>query len=116
MKRSRREPPNDLADRAAPNVVIRSCLCLLLTLHCFLSGASFCLAPQRTTTAAEAGCPGSYADTEVAGSREVRPSAADSLAGSRPNIVLIIADDVSATDIGCYGNSEVRTPNLDRLA
>jgi len=39
-----------------------------------------------------------------------------SLAGSRPNIVLIIADDISATDIGCYGNSDVRTPNLDRLA
>jgi arylsulfatase len=39
-----------------------------------------------------------------------------SLAGSRPNMVLIIADDVSATDIGCYGNADVRTPNLDRLA
>lgn len=38
-----------------------------------------------------------------------------SLAGSRPNIVLIIADDISAMDIGCYGNSDVRTPNLDRL-
>jgi len=35
---------------------------------------------------------------------------------SRPNIVLIIADDVSATDIGCYGNRDVRTPNLDHLA
>lgn len=42
--------------------------------------------------------------------------ATDSLAGSRPNMILVIADDVSATDIGCYGNSIVRTPNLDRLA
>lgn len=34
----------------------------------------------------------------------------------RPNLILIIADDVSASDLGCYGNPDVRTPNLDRLA
>lgn len=34
---------------------------------------------------------------------------------SRPNIVLILADDLGFSDIGCYG-SEVRTPNLDKLA
>jgi arylsulfatase A-like enzyme len=34
----------------------------------------------------------------------------------KPNIVLIIADDVSRDDIGCYGNSQVKTPNIDRLA
>lgn len=33
----------------------------------------------------------------------------------RPNIVLIIADDLGYTDIGAFG-SEIRTPNLDRLA
>ena len=33
----------------------------------------------------------------------------------RPNVVLIMADDMGYTDIGCYG-SEVRTPTLDRLA
>lgn len=33
-----------------------------------------------------------------------------------PNIVFIIADDVSAADLGCYGNTGVRTPHLDRLA
>src|SRR4051794_20336607 len=33
----------------------------------------------------------------------------------RPNVVLILADDLSYSDIGCYG-SEIRTPNLDRLA
>ncbi|MGH8020173.1 MAG: sulfatase family protein [Opitutaceae bacterium] len=32
------------------------------------------------------------------------------------NIVMIVADDVSAADIGCYGNPGVRTPDLDRLA
>jgi len=35
--------------------------------------------------------------------------------GQRPNIVLIIADDMGFTDIGPYG-SEIRTPNLDALA
>ncbi len=34
----------------------------------------------------------------------------------RPNLVYIIADDVSWNDFGCYGNQVVRTPNIDRLA
>jgi len=33
----------------------------------------------------------------------------------RPNIVLIMADDMGFSDIGCYGG-EIQTPNLDRLA
>ena len=33
----------------------------------------------------------------------------------RPNVVLILNDDMGYSDIGCYGG-EVETPNLDRLA
>ncbi len=35
---------------------------------------------------------------------------------SRPNIVVIIADDVSYNDFGCYGNDAAKTPNIDKLA
>lgn len=35
---------------------------------------------------------------------------------SQPNIILIIGDDIGADDIGCYGNKEVKTPNIDRIA
>ena len=36
------------------------------------------------------------------------------LAGEAPNIVLIIADDMGYSDLGCYGG-EIDTPNLDKL-
>ncbi|KAL3865284.1 hypothetical protein ACJMK2_006897 [Sinanodonta woodiana] len=34
----------------------------------------------------------------------------------RPNIVFLIADDLGYGDIGCYGNTTLRTPNIDKLA
>ncbi|MFT4735685.1 MAG: arylsulfatase A-like enzyme, partial [Arcticibacterium sp.] len=34
---------------------------------------------------------------------------------SKPNVILILADDMGFADLGCYG-SEVNTPNLDKLA
>src|SRR4249919_3789425 len=33
----------------------------------------------------------------------------------KPNILLILADDMGYSDLGCYGG-EIQTPNLDRLA
>ncbi|WP_262249924.1 sulfatase family protein [Parapedobacter soli] len=34
----------------------------------------------------------------------------------RPNIALIIADDLSWNDLGCFGNTDVKSPHLDALA
>lgn len=35
---------------------------------------------------------------------------------SRPNILLLMADQLRADCLGCYGNPVVRTPNIDRIA
>lgn len=44
------------------------------------------------------------------------PSLGAATAPARPNIVLMIADDLAWDDVGAYGHPTVRTPHLDRLA
>ncbi|HEY1065965.1 MAG TPA: sulfatase [Pirellulales bacterium] len=43
-------------------------------------------------------------------------SAATCRGDDRPNVLVILSDDHSAPHLGCYGNPDVKTPNLDRLA
>jgi uncharacterized sulfatase len=45
-------------------------------------------------------------------------AAADAVAQAKspPNLLVIMTDDQAAWALGCYGNSECRTPNMDRLA
>ena len=35
---------------------------------------------------------------------------------SKPNVIVILADDIGYGDLGCYGATKVKTPNLDLLA
>ena len=37
-------------------------------------------------------------------------------AGERPNVIIIYADDLGYGDLGCYGATKVRAPNIDKLA
>lgn len=36
--------------------------------------------------------------------------------GERPNVLFILSDDHSVPYLGCYGNKDLKTPNIDRLA
>ena len=51
----------------------------------------------------------------AAGPLSMLAAPAQQAASKRPNILIILADDMGFSDIGCYG-SEIDTPNLNRLA
>ncbi|MCF6284339.1 MAG: sulfatase-like hydrolase/transferase [Candidatus Hydrogenedentes bacterium] len=38
------------------------------------------------------------------------------LAAPQPNVILIMTDNQGAWSLGCYGNADIKTPNLDRMA
>jgi len=64
----------------------------------FLKAVGFCATAFSIPGCTNAGTPG---QTKVS--------------AGKPNIIVIMCDDMGYSDIGCYGG-EIRTPNLDRLA
>jgi arylsulfatase A-like enzyme len=44
------------------------------------------------------------------------PTAAAAEPARRPNVILIVADDLGYGHVGCFGQAKIATPNLDRLA
>ena len=51
------------------------------------------------------------------GSSWLAGRAAHATEGKRPpNVILIMADDIGYECFGCYGSTQYRTPNLDRMA
>jgi arylsulfatase A-like enzyme len=44
------------------------------------------------------------------------PAARAATAATKPNILLILSDDHSYPHVGCYGDSDIMTPNLDKFA
>jgi len=53
---------------------------------------------------------------KAAGRTASEAGAAGKAAEGRANVILILADDVSHDMYGCYGNAEVKTPHIDRMA
>ncbi|MFG0254222.1 MAG: sulfatase-like hydrolase/transferase, partial [Rhodopirellula sp. JB053] len=45
-----------------------------------------------------------------------RPQPTAAAESAPPNVVYILADDLGYGDLGCYGATKVKTPNIDRLA
>ena len=43
-------------------------------------------------------------------------SAEAALPAPKPNVIIILADDLGYGDLSCYGHPRFRTPNLDRMA
>ncbi len=46
----------------------------------------------------------SYAENNTGGEKQ------------KPNFIVVLADDIGAKELSCYGNKEIHTPNLDRMA
>ena len=58
---------------------------------------------------------GGHIGTTIADSQPHWPTTVEPVPGRRPNVLVVVFDDVGFSDFGCYG-SEIATPTIDRLA
>jgi arylsulfatase A len=45
-----------------------------------------------------------------------RAPVAEAAQNPKPNIMILLADDIGYGDFGCYGATKIKTPNVDRIA
>jgi arylsulfatase A-like enzyme len=57
-----------------------------------------------------------FAGATITAASKSSPGRAEQAVKTRPNIIFIFIDDMGYTDLSCYGNKEITTPNIDRLA
>lgn len=46
----------------------------------------------------------------------LRAASRESIGADKPNIIYILADDLGYAELGCYGQTKIKTPNIDQLA
>ena len=88
----------------------RPLLALAISAACGAIASCAGPAPAKSATPAKPTTP-----TEQSAAKPEAPAASTKPARA-PNIVLVIADDLGYGELGCYGQTKIETPNIDRLA
>src|SRR6266446_5487030 len=59
---------------------------------------------------------GSAARARESAPKSARLAIESAIALDRPNLIIVLADDLGINDLGCYGRKDHHTPHLDKLA